>query len=52
MSEGGKEAVSADDDVVAASEVRHVESGCASWNGCSAARRWSRSSRRPSTWRE
>ena len=51
MSEGGKEAVRADDEVVAASEVRRLEEACANWSGCWAARRWkSRSSRRLSNW--
>ena len=46
MSEGGKEAVRADDQVVAASK-----SACGSWSGYSAARPWkSRSSRRRSNW--
>jgi transposase len=40
MSEGGKEAVRADDEVVAASEVRRLEErACANWSGCCAARR-------------
>jgi transposase len=52
MSGGGKEAVRADDEVVAASEVRRLEERVASWSGCWAARRWkSRSSRRRSTLR-
>lgn len=57
MSEGGREAVRADDEVVPAAELRRLPS-CAGWksgfaisNGCSAARRWrTRSSRRLSTW--
>src|SRR5271170_3375635 len=52
MSEGGKEAVRADDEVVAASEVRRLEERVRRWSACSAARRWkSRSSRRRSNWR-
>nr|QIG94442.1 transposase [Bradyrhizobium sp. 6(2017)] len=47
MSEGGKEAVRADEDVVAASEVRRLEERFETSNACSAARPWrSRSSRR------
>ena len=34
MSQGGKEAVRAADEVVAASEVRRLEERVASWNGC------------------
>ena len=53
MSEGGKEAVRADDEVVAASEVRRLEERVRELDGCSAARRWkSRSSSRRSAWRE
>jgi transposase len=47
MSEGGKEAVRADQDVVAASEVRSWRSGFGSSNACSVVRPWrSRSSKR------
>ena len=53
MSEGGKEAVRADDEVVATSEVRRLEERVRELDGCSAARRWkSRFSSRRSTWRE
>jgi transposase len=52
MSEGGKEAVRADDEVVASSEVRRLEERVRELERLSAARRWkSRSSRRRSTWR-
>jgi len=40
MSEGGKEAVRVDEDVVAASEVRRLENGFGSSNACSAGRPW------------
>ena len=47
MSEGGKEAVRADEDVVAASEGRRLEQRVRDLERCSAARPWrSRSSRR------
>jgi transposase-like protein len=47
MSEGGKEAVRVDEDVVAASEVRRLGNGFGSSNACSAARPWrSRCSKR------
>ena len=53
MSEGGKEAVRADDEVVRGIRgAAGSRSACASSSGCSAARPWrSRSSRRRSTWR-
>lgn len=47
MSEGGKEAVRVDDDVVGANEVRRLRSAFVIWNGYSAARPWRwRSSRK------
>src|SRR6266576_6931188 len=52
MSEGGKEAVRADDEVVPAAELRRVEERVRDLERCSAARRWrTRSSRRRSSWR-
>ncbi len=49
MSEGGKEAVRADEDVIAASEVRRLEE-FGNWNACSVARPWrSRSSKKRCT---
>jgi len=52
MSEGGKEAVRADDEVVAASDSAASKNGCVSSSGCWAARpRRSKSSRRRSNWR-
>ena len=52
MSEGGKEAVRADDEVVAASLVRRLEERVRELDGCSAARPWRlRSSRRRLTLR-
>ena len=52
MSEGGKEAVRADHEVVAASEVRRLEERVRELERLLAARRWkSRSSRRRSIWR-
>jgi transposase len=51
MSEGGREAVRADDEVVPAAELRRLEERVRISNGCSAARRWrTRSSRRRSSW--
>ena len=40
MAEGGHEAVKADEDVVAASRVRELETRSANWSACSAARPW------------
>ena len=53
MTEGGHEAVRADDEVVPAADVSAVsKSACANWNASSGARPWkSRSSRKPSTLR-
>ena len=52
MSEGGREAVRADDEVVPPPSCAGWKSGCAISNGCSAARPWrTRSSRRLSNWR-
>ena len=47
MSEGGKDAIRADEDVVPASEARKLKSGFGNWSVCSVAVPWkSRSLRR------
>ena len=51
MSEGGREAVRADDEVVPVTELRRLEERGATSNGCWAARPWrSRFSKRLSNW--
>ena len=46
MSQGGRTAVKADEDVVVSSRVRELEAGSATLNACSAARHWNRSAER------